>query len=336
MVPASGGTRSSARRRPGAPARACRRCRGRAQTRRRRSRARRRRGSGRPPPGRAAGHRDVGGAGVPGRARERLLGDPVNDQRRRRRRGRRSRPRPRSRGGDLTLAEAVDQPGDRRRQAEVVERRRAKLAGQRGARASPGWRAPWFRRAPAPARAGPPRAPPRAATAGRSATGSPRRGGRARHPRPLLLLGRQRRRTGPPPLGLQAAHHPGKVSSIRSTSSVSPTPSIELGRREPGRREVDLLHLLDQVLERGEAAPQQDHVDGRARRARRGPRGTTTSPAISPATAPGDDRHRAEQHRVHHQDLSEESPPAHGRSLRGSEGPERGSEGDPERTSRSS
>ena len=79
-----------------------------------------------------------------------------------------------------------------------------------------------------------------------------------------------------------------KASSIRSTSSVSPTPSIEAGRSGPGPAEVDLLHLLDQA---SSGAQRRRCSDQRERQRRGRPSGQPTHAATIAAAPRAFDQH---------------------------------------------
>jgi hypothetical protein len=133
---------------------------------------------------------------------------------------------------------------------------------------------------------------------------------RSRDPRPLLLLGLQRRRPGPPPLRFEAPHHPqeGELDPLHLLGLADP---VDRGGEEgAGPREVDFLHLLDQVLERGEAATQQQLVDDQA-----GDDGTCRDrddlARREPGHRPGDHRDRPQQHRVDDQHLGEQRSSPH-------------------------
>jgi hypothetical protein len=76
-----------------------------------------------------------------------------------------------------------------------------------------------------------------------------------------------------------------KASSRRSTSSVSPTPSIELGRRDPGR-ERSTFSIWSIRSSSGAKRRRSRITLAVAPAATARIASTTTSPAESPATAP--------------------------------------------------
>ena len=207
-------------------------------------------------------HLDAGRAGVAGGVHERLLGDAVDDHLRVRRQRRPGADRPRRwhargrAGRSRARGCAAPRPGRGRRAPSGA-------AGARGraARPSPGRRGASSPPAAAAARAARPGWRPRSAAAGRSATGSPRRGGRARCA------------CAPPP-GRAGPARPERRRSFSSRSSMrlkvaaSRSMSVETPGHvgvelEPpaGPREVHPLHHRQQALERLEPAPQQQRVE---------------------------------------------------------------------------
>ena len=74
-------------------------------------------------------------------------------------------------------------------------------------------------------------------------------------PRPLLLLRVQGGRAGPSPLGFQPPHHP-QEGELDPRHLLGLADAVDRGGEEgPGAGEVDLLHRLDQILERLQSPP---------------------------------------------------------------------------------
>ena len=209
-------------------------------------------------------HLDSAGPAVASGVGERLLGDPVDDQlgvvvevgevavgRDRRL--------------DLPVRQLLDLSRDRRCQAEVVERGRAQLAGEReqlahrlvGERLGLGQFRLQLRRRRLARRLEPQQQPgQRLVDLVVEVAGDPR---------PLLLLGLQRRGPGAPPLGFQPSHHPqeGELDPLHLLGLAD---AVDRGRQQrPGSAQVDLLHLLDQPLERSEATFEANQADREAR-----------------------------------------------------------------------
>ena len=156
---------------------------------------------------RRSAHRDPLGAACGGRRWRAPPGRPGRRPAARRRRGRRSRPRSLSSASISRARDLLDLAGDRRRQAEVVERRRPQLAGEReqlphrlvGERLGLGELRLELRRRRLAHRLEPQQqAGQRLVDLVVEVAGDPR---------PLLLLGAQGGRPGAPPLGFEAPHH---------------------------------------------------------------------------------------------------------------------------------
>ena len=258
-------TRSSARRRSAAPARACRRSRGRPRTRRRRSRGRRRR-----PRARRRRPRDA--AAAPRCARRRCGGrrwraPPGRPGRRpagRRRRGRRSRPRrrtrPRSRRGPSCSTWPAIAAARPRSSSAVGRSWRASESSSRIA-----WLASALVSASSASSSG--GAASRAASSRSSSpvsdwlTSSWRsRATRARSSswaRRAALPARRRSASS-------RAHHPqeGELDPLHLLGLADPVDRAGQQRARPAQ--VDLLHLLDQPLQRRAAAAHHQQADGEA------------------------------------------------------------------------
>ena len=93
-------------------------------------------------------------------------------------------------------------------------------------------------------------------------------------PRPLLLLRPQRRRPCAAPLGLEPVHHP-QEGELEPLGLLGLGDAVDRRRQHrAGAAEVDLLHLLDQVLDRRETATLGDQAGGeRDREDRQGDEG---------------------------------------------------------------
>jgi hypothetical protein len=133
------------------------------------------------------------------------------------------------------------------------------------------------------------------------------------HPGPLLFLGPQRRARGAPSLRLQAPQH-AQVGKLEALDLGRLAPAVDgAGDLGPGAAEVDLLHVLDQPLERSEAGSQKHQVGEQAER-RRDPDHQQHACGLAdlqPGEQCGGQRRGADQCHVDGHHLAEQGSPSH-------------------------